>query len=58
MPLYKAKSSSKQDLQKAVSKNVRELMADNKKSGKERGNKGKPRSRSQILAIAYAKARG
>ena len=27
-------------------------MADNKKSGKERGQNGKPRSRKQILAIA------
>lgn len=42
--LYKGK--------KNVGKNIRELMADNKKSGKARGANGKPRSRAQILAIA------
>ena len=39
-------------LGKNVSKNIRELMKDNKKSGKERGANGKPRSRAQIIAIA------
>lgn len=39
-------------LGKDVSKNVKELYADNKKSGKAKGAKGKPRSREQILAIA------
>ena len=39
-----------------VSKNIRELYADNKKSGKERGANGKLRSRRQIIAIALAKA--
>ena len=37
---------------KNIGKNIRELMADNKKSGKARGANGKPRSKSQILAIA------
>ena len=44
MPLKKGK--------KNVGKNISELMADNKKEGKERGNKGKLRSRKQIIAIA------
>jgi hypothetical protein len=39
-----------------VSANIRELYADNKKSGKERGAKGKPRSKKQIIAIALAAA--
>lgn len=43
-------------LGKNVSSNIRELYADNKKSGKERGASGKPRSRDQIIAIAYAAA--
>jgi len=36
-----------------ISKNIKELYADNKKSGKARGANGKKRSRAQILAIAY-----
>jgi len=48
MPLKKGK--------KNVGKNIRELMADNKKSGKARGANGKPRSRKQILAIALRSA--
>lgn len=44
-------------LTKNVSKNIRELYKDNKKSGKARGANGKPRSRSQILAIALSKAK-
>jgi len=40
-------------LTKSVSKNIKELYADNKKSGKARGAGGKPRSRRQILAIAF-----
>lgn len=40
-----------------VSKNFRELYADNKKSGKERGYEGKKRSRAQIIAIALSKAK-
>lgn len=39
-------------LGKNVSANIRELMADNKKSGKERGAGGKVRSRDQMIAIA------
>jgi len=41
---------------KNIGKNIRELMADNKKSGKARGANGKPRSRKQIMAIALSKA--
>ena len=36
----------------AVSYNIHELTEDNKKTGKERGANGKPRSRRQIIAIA------
>lgn len=43
-------------LGKNVGKNIRELMADNKKNGKARGANGKPRSRAQILAIALRSA--
>lgn len=43
-------------LGKSVSANIRELMADNKKKGKERGAGGKPRSRKQIIAIALRAA--
>lgn len=39
-------------LGKNVGKNIKELKADNKKSGKARGANGKPRSKAQILAIA------
>lgn len=46
MPLKKGK--------KNISSNIKELYADNKKSGKERGANGKPRSRKQIIAIAYS----
>jgi len=48
MPLLKGK--------KNVGKNIKELMADNKKKGKARGAKGKKRSMKQILAIALSKA--
>ena len=44
-------------LGKNVSKNIRELYADNKKSGKARGANGKARSRKQIIAIAYSAAK-
>lgn len=37
---------------KKISSIIRELKADNKKSGKEKGANGKPRSKKQILAIA------
>jgi hypothetical protein len=43
-------------LGKNVSKNISELYADNKKSGKARGAMGKPRSRDQIVAIALSAA--
>jgi hypothetical protein len=46
------KGSSK----KTVSANIRELYKDNKKSGKEKGAGGKPRSKSQINAIALSMA--
>lgn len=41
-------------LGKNVSKNIEELYKDNDKNGEERGNKGKKRSRKQIIAIAYS----
>ena len=44
-------------LGKNVSKNIAELYKDNKKSGKARGANGKPRSRKQIVAIAYSAAK-
>lgn len=37
---------------KNVGYNMREMMADNKKKGKEKGAGGKPRSKKQMLAIA------
>jgi hypothetical protein len=43
-------------LGKSVSKNIKELYKDNKKSGKARGANGKPRSRQQMIAIAYSAA--
>ena len=43
-------------LGKNVSKNIRELYKDNKKSGKERGANGKVRGRDQIIAIALKAA--
>lgn len=39
-------------LTKNVQSNIRHLYADNKKSGKERGANGTPRSRAQIIAIS------
>jgi hypothetical protein len=50
MPLKKGSS------QKTISANIRELVRDNKKTGKARGQGGKPRSRKQILAIALSVA--
>jgi hypothetical protein len=44
-------------LGKSVSKNIRELYADNKKKGKAKGAGGKARSRKQIIAIALSKTR-
>lgn len=43
-------------LGKNVSKNIKELYADNKKKGKARGAGGKARSRNQIIAIAMSAA--
>jgi hypothetical protein len=43
-------------LGKSVSKNIRELVADNKKKGKERGASGTPRPMKQIVAIALSAA--
>lgn len=33
--------------------NIKELLSDNNKSGKAKGANGKPRTKAQILAIAY-----
>ncbi len=44
-------------LTKNIGKNIKELYADNKKSGKARGANGKPRSRRQIIAIAVSAAK-
>lgn len=43
-------------LGKDVGKNIRELIADNKKKGKERGAGGTIRKKKQILAIALEAA--
>lgn len=39
-------------LGKSITSNIRELYADNKKSGKAKGANGKVRSRAQMIAIA------
>jgi hypothetical protein len=36
---------------------IKELYADNKKKGKEKGAMGTPRPRKQMIAIAFSKAR-
>lgn len=41
---------------KNIGYNIKELKADNEKSGKARGANGKPRSMKQILAISLSKA--
>lgn len=41
-----------------IQANFRELIADNKKKGKEKGAKGKARSLKQIAAIAYSVKKG
>ena len=43
-------------LGKNVSKNIRELIADNKKKSKARGAGGKVRPMKQIIAISLSKA--
>lgn len=42
---------------KTFKANIKELYADNKKTGRAKGANGKPRSKAQILAIAYAQKR-
>ena len=49
MPLLKGK--------KNIGRNIKELIADNKKTGKAKGANGKPRSRKQILAIAISQSK-
>ncbi len=44
-------------LGKNIHKNIKELYADNKKSGKARGANGKVRPRKQIIAIALNASR-
>jgi hypothetical protein len=46
MPITKGSSK------KAIASRFKELYADNKKSGKDKGANGKPRSKAQIIAIA------
>ncbi len=41
---------------KNIGFNIRELKADNQKSGSEKGANGKPRAMAQIIAIALSKA--
>lgn len=41
-------------LGKSVKSNIKELLKDNKKSGKARGANGKKRPIKQIVAIAYS----
>jgi hypothetical protein len=57
MPLKSAQGRSKKSVNQAISYNLRELSKDNKKSGKEKGASGKPRSRQQMLAIAISAAK-
>ena len=57
MPLKKTTSSNKKVQQKAVSANIKELVKDNQKSGKSKGDNGKPRSMKQIVAIALSQAK-
>lgn len=44
-------------LGKSVKGNIKELVADNHKTGKEKGDNGKPRPIKQILAIAFNAAK-
>ena len=41
---------------KIISRNIRELVKDNKKTGKAKGAMGKERPMKQIIAIALSKA--
>lgn len=58
MPLKSTKSTKKKVVNKVISENIRELYADNKKTGKEKGANWKPRPAKQIIAIAISKAKG
>jgi len=42
---------------KNIASNFRELFADNKKKGKEKGANGTPRSKEQIAAIALSQGK-
>lgn len=44
-------------LGKSISKNIKELVSDNKKKGKSMGANGKKRPMKQIVAIAYSAAK-
>lgn len=44
-------------LGKNVQKNIKEMYKDNMKSGKAKGMNGKPRSRAQMIAIAFSAAK-
>lgn len=50
-------TNKRMPLGKSVAQNIKELYLDNKKKGKAKGANGKPRSRKQIIAIAYAAAK-
>ena len=52
MPVYKAKSRKKADIQKAVSKNIQGLVAADKNRPA-----SKRRPMKQIVAIAYAESK-
>lgn len=52
----RARGGDRVPLGKNVGKNIRELRADNRKSGKARGANGKPRPEAQIKAIALKAA--
>lgn len=44
-------------LKGSVGDRMKEMMRDNMKKGKAKGNKGKKRSREQMIAIAFASKR-
>lgn len=50
-------STNNMPLGRNVQKNIAEMYRDNMKKGKERGDRGTPRSRAQMIAIAFAAAR-
>lgn len=57
MPLIKGKWTNKKAVQKAVSTNIKELIADNKKEWKEKWSEWKERPMKQVIAIAIAQAK-